>query len=949
MLLQPRISPEPFDPVEAYGLALAAALARRDPREVLRATRRGWDDPHAELHQNGADRVLISTTAVGTMIVFGREAEASEWRVLLAPGTISRGWGEVLASVWESYAPFADLLRPHVEAPAGTPLRIAGHGLGGALATIALLEAPAAVLADRDIKALTYGAPRVVGTGAAAAGPLRDGAMLRRRLVHVINDDDLVSRLQEGYRLPGTLVWIDERGRPHPGEEQPMALHRPVRQNELRELIRDLASLGRKADERLSRGRTGADDGPPMIEAYDADMTAGRQTMLSGLHADLRAHAMDSYLRVLRRMCGPQLDDARLQPSTLPQTSVEAVQFEGLVQRMKTSFAAVSAPAARGAGITEAMAAPIPPMPTTPAPALIPVLVELFDAERWTPPPGLSPGPVLGGCMALRVTEEQLNLLRGDPQVRFTAISREGGTTELHHALSHICADDAQFTEPDANGNLRAIQERGDSALFAMIDTGIDVLHEAFLDDAGASRIIGIWDQTDDRGPHPNQIDPAFGTDLGRLYTARDIAACLAGGPVPPALRDPSQHGTHVASIAAGRAFGNNGRGMAPEARILVVIPAMLADPSDPKNLGYSYSHFQALAFIQQVARGQNALMADDLPVAINISLGCNTGGHDGRTLLETSIDGMTRMGRTPGCVVVKSAGNDRDNALHASLDLSAGTPGIIRWQAQPFPRMRDYFEIWFNWRDELEFTLLAPDDGQPRGPLIVNASRPRQMVALGGNVISLRLTVSHSDNGDNLLAVDIARGSDPIRSGSWELQVTPQWVGSEDKRLHAWVESLRDDNGNRPIRFSDPDPTHTLSIPGTAETVITVAACDTPANMAAFSALGRTRVNGTKPDVCAPGCDIVAAAANAAPNGSLPMSGTSMAAPQVAGLMLLAMSRREKQVAAGQHTRQLCANELRSALLRSASGRRVPYSPDKGFGMIHAADFMRQVTLNHP
>lgn len=945
MLLQPCISPEPFDPVEAYGLALAAALARRDPEEVLRATARGWGDPKAELHRIGADRVLISETAVATMIVFVREAGTTEWPALLARGSLGRDWGEVLASAWESYAPFADLLRPHVVTRGSTPLRISGHGLGGALATIALLETPDAVLADRDIKALTFGAPRIVGMGSMAAGSLRDGAMLRRRLVHVVNDDDLVSRLQEGYQLPGTLIWIDERGRPHPGEERPMRLHRPLPQSQMGQFAIDLARLARDPDARLSRGATATGDDRRMIETYGAD---DLQAMLYGLHADLRAHAMDSYLRVLRRMGGPRLDDARLQPSTLPRTSVDAVQFEAMVQRMKTGFPAPRASASRGAGITEATPMLTPPMPDPEEAMLIPVLVDLVDAERWTPPPGLSRGTVLGGCMALRVTAEQLDLLRKDPQVRFAAISREGGTTELHNALAHTCSDDGQFTEPDQIGNLRAILERGDSALFAMIDTGIDVLHEAFRDATGASRIIGIWDQTDKRGPHPNQIDPAFGTDLGRLYTACDIAACLAGGAVPAALRDPRGHGTHVASIAAGRAFGSNGRGMAPDARILVVIPATLADPSDPTNLGYSYSHFQALAFIQQVARGQNALLADDLPVAINVSLGCNTGGHDGRTLLEASIDGMTRMGRTPGCVVVKSAGNDRDNALHASLDLTAGTPGIIRWQAQPFPRVRDYFEVWFNWRDEMEFILFAPDDGRPRGPLIVNATQPAQMLSLGGNLISLRLTVSHSDNGDSLLAVEIASGPDPIRSGTWELQAVPQWVGSEDKRLHVWVESLCDDGGNRPIRFDNPDPRHTLSIPGTAETVITVAACDGSAQMAAFSALGRTRVNGPKPDVCAPGCNILAAAANAASNSSQPMSGTSMSAPQVAGLMLLAMSRREKQVAAGQQTKQLCANELRGALLRSASGRHVPYSPDNGFGMIHAADFMRQVTLNH-
>ena len=35
----------------------------------------------------------------------------------------------------------------------------------------------------------------------------------------------------------------------------------------------------------------------------------------------------------------------------------------------------------------------------------------------------------------------------------------------------------------------------------AIIDDGIDVLHEAFLDADGQSRIVGIWDQQDNDKP----------------------------------------------------------------------------------------------------------------------------------------------------------------------------------------------------------------------------------------------------------------------------------------------------------------------------------------------------------------------------------------------------------------------------------------------------------------
>ena len=64
--------------------------------------------------------------------------------------------------------------------------------------------------------------------------------------------------------------------------------------------------------------------------------------------------------------------------------------------------------------------------------------------------------------------------------------------------------------------------ERGARALVAVIDDDIDVLHEAFLDDNGASRIVGVWDQTD---PGP---DPPSAVPFGRFHTAADIAGYVA-------------------------------------------------------------------------------------------------------------------------------------------------------------------------------------------------------------------------------------------------------------------------------------------------------------------------------------------------------------------------------------------------------------------------------------
>jgi subtilisin family serine protease len=85
-----------------------------------------------------------------------------------------------------------------------------------------------------------------------------------------------------------------------------------------------------------------------------------------------------------------------------------------------------------------------------------------------------------------------------------------------------------------------------------------------------------------------------------------------------------------------------------------------------------------------------------------------------------------------------------------------------------------------------------------------------------------------------------------------------------------------------------------TVGSPGAAEDVITVGAVDRNDGMARFSSRGPTADGRTKPDICFPGTDIVAARAAGTSMGSpvsdryTAASGTSMATPHASGLAAL-------------------------------------------------------------
>ena len=94
----------------------------------------------------------------------------------------------------------------------------------------------------------------------------------------------------------------------------------------------------------------------------------------------------------------------------------------------------------------------------------------------------------------------------------------------------------------------------------------------------------------------------------------------------------------------------------------------------------------------------------------------------------------------------------------------------------------------------------------------------------------------------------------------------------------------------------SGPDP-QTIGTPGSCEAALTVGAVDIKGNIADFSSRGRTKDGRIKPDVVAPGVNILSTSAGYialmqfmdGPPALAAISGTSMAAPHCAGVVALA------------------------------------------------------------
>ena len=856
----------------ALSLALASKLAYERSATVENIVLSSWGFTKYRELDVGDTQGFIAAADDVLLIAFRGSESLGDWIGNLDFLPVDRGYANVHGGF---YAAFDLVEAPLRQALAtigtrGRHLWLTGHSLGGALATVAAAELKEQ-LSGASVH--TLGQPRV--------GDSRLQAFFRAnyadRFFRFVNDDDVVTRVPPGYSHVGKLIHFDGNGRVRQGANEAEAVQiepPPLSEAEYQRLK---AEVKRVQVVLAAQGRS----------TREVALDRSIEGLIPGF--SFADHRLERYIAAISRQTGATSVDAALAVEGRSRAMQEAVESAGGARaRRRTSDE-------------------------------VPVVLRIMD-EAWMPPAGIEVTSRIGTILTARGTVLDIEQLASDPMVSGIEASRDGGRRELASSVPFVQANQVHAPPVD---------ERGDKALVGIIDTGIDVMHEAFLDANGKTRILAIWNQHDTAGPSPHAVDPAaFSFKLGRLWLASDIQQMVNSAvPPPPELRDAGSHGTHVASIAAGRAIGGLASGMAPEAGIVVVMPKMKTNPADPVSVGYSSSHLQALEFLKRVAAGGNKVSAPVLPMAVNVSLGMNAGAHDGTSLLEAGFDTITNKGRDPGFVIVKSAGNERGHGGHARIQPFLGVMPIT-WESDATFRFEDYFELWYNILDELEFTLIDPaGNASP----VISCTHRTFTHTLGGNVAQLELVERHVDNGDNRLVIQILPQAKPIQAGLWTLNVLGINVRSRNPLVDIWVE--RDDA--RAVRFDPEISDTTLSIPGTADTVITVAACHsaTPLQLNSSSSFGPTRDGRAKPDLCAPGNAITAAMAGQANlRAGVQMTGTSMAAPHVTGALALVLSHRAKQPAKPQHN----ARQLRAALIQTAKFGSI-YNPGPGHGMLDA------------
>ncbi len=419
----------------------------------------------------------------------------------------------------------------------------------------------------------------------------------------------------------------------------------------------------------------------------------------------------------------------------------------------------------------------------------------------------------------------------------------------------------------------------GEGCLIGVPDSGIAYKDRAFLDENGQSRILYLWDQTQSPDRERGYFPPR-GFHTGVEFSGQQLNDSIVTG--EELTFDRSGHGTGVTAIAAGR------EGAAPKAGLLIV----KLGSGNSQGFSRTTELMRAVAWMLQKSGELQR------PLAINISYGSTYGSHDGTSLLETFLDTAADSYKTVICV---GSGNEGAAAGHIQLILREGEEARVECNIVPYQRSCN-ISLWKNYADTFELTLVSP--GGERNRISLERMGKQEITAEGTKIILYC--------GEPTPYAKVQEyyfdflGEPYISTGVWTFLLRPLRILQGNCSFYLpSAEAV-----NQGTNFFRPTPSVTLTIPATAQKVITVGAYNTvfdeyadfsgrgyplygedvpsgaAGNVAAAEGLFYY-MQQMKPDICAPGVDILVPDGLGSYNV---VSGTSFAAPFVTGSAALLM-----------------------------------------------------------
>ncbi len=391
---------------------------------------------------------------------------------------------------------------------------------------------------------------------------------------------------------------------------------------------------------------------------------------------------------------------------------------------------------------------------------------------------------------------------------------------------------------------------RGSGTLVAIIDTGIRLDDSLFLYEDGSSKVVSLWDQSDQSGNRPEGF--LYGTE----WTQEEINEILQGKnnnendnlnrKLPS---DENGHGTFLAAIAAGREDIDRGfSGVAPDAQLIVVklkqSKKYLREFYSIPDGVWSCQEDDVMLAVWYVINVANKL---GKPVSICLGIGTNLGGHNGANGLERYISYLSLL---PKISFHIAGGNEGINGHHfhgtirreeqyqtVDFNVAEGENGFV-------------MELWGDEPNVYTVGLLSPG-GENIERMQLKMGEFRSIRFFPENtLLEIRSFPGATIGGSQVIRMNFK----DIVPGIWKLFV--YGTGNGEKQYDIWLpisNFLKEGTV-----FINPTSEQTVTSPGNAQYALTYAPYDvTTGGLYVRASKGYTRDGRIVPDLAAPGVSV--------------------------------------------------------------------------------------------
>lgn len=479
---------------------------------------------------------------------------------------------------------------------------------------------------------------------------------------------------------------------------------------------------------------------------------------------------------------------------------------------------------------------------------------------------------------------------------------------------------------------------RGSGVVVAIVDTGIDYLNNEFMREDETTRILRIWDQTIDSGKTPD------GFISGSEYIEEDINKAIQAqkqGQNPYDIvpsKDDYGHGTKMAGIVGARGINREIVGVAPDCEFIII----KLQEASKEYVDFYYAKgdkakyrntdiIMALKYLYELSFTLNK------PMIIYLPLGSNLGDHAGASILERYVD--TKISGRNSLFVVTSTGNQGNTDTHTSGEIkSNGDSQIIELNCGKEQKGL-VLQIYAQRPSKIKLGILSPsgerfENTNPRKTkhILINDA-PIWKFIYEGTTVQVTYDSPDEFTGDDKFVIKM----EGITEGVWRFILTSNNI--VDGKYYAWIlqrELLAEDT-----RFLNPSPYTTLTIPGTAKTIINTSYYNQN-NGAIVSESGRgyTMKDYIQPIITAGGINAITTKPG---GGTITMSGASVAGAILAGCCALII---QWAVVDGNDP-QMYATKLQAYIIRGARKREGDTYPNRqwGYGILDMQEIFKSLT----